>query len=207
MQLRWPHELHQLKEHILHRHTELIITSEEGTDRLLWIPKDLHSQRRRICTSRRGCWQAYIHFTLRKDLRGHGRSQAFTEPTELFCGVVQCLECRQGGFAAKQGLGRMKHIQCRFPWVQQEVCASRLKLRAIKTECNTADLLTKGLNAGRLRYPMELLGCQRRTSWSKLHRTEYFKSIDPSAPMMRGALAIDGRKSFDDEEADGAEDS
>ena len=94
------------------------------------------------------------------------------------------------GFAAKQGLGRMKHIQRRFLWVQQEVYANRLKLRAIKTECNTADLLTKGLSAGRLRYLMELLGCQRRTSWSKLHRTEYFKSIDSGATLMLSLIHI-----------------
>ena len=110
------------------------------------------------------------------------------------------------GFAAKQGLGRMKHIQCRFLWVPLEVYANRLKLRAVKAECNTADLLAKGLNAGRLRYLMELLGCQRRTSWSKLHRTEYFKSIDSSAPMTKGALAVDNSKGFDGEEADCVED-
>ena len=89
-----------------------------------------------------------------------------------------------------------------IPWVQQEVFANRLKLRAIKTERNTADLLTKGLSAGRLRYLMELLGCQRRTSWSKLHRTEYFKSIDSGAAMMKDSTS----QGFADEKAEGQED-
>ena len=103
------------------------------------------------------------------------------------------------GFACKQGLSRMKHLQIRFLWVQQEVYANRLKLRAIKTECNTADLLTKGLSPGRLRYLMQLLGCERLTQWSKLHRVEYFKYLQ-SAPMKKDAHeAYGGDDAYDGE--------
>ena len=44
------------------------------------------------------------------------------------------------------------------------VYANILKLRAFKTECNTADILTKGWNAGRLRYLMELFSTHSGTS-------------------------------------------
>ena len=47
------------------------------------------------------------------------------------------------GVAARRGLGKMKHVELKYLWVQDVVKEGRLKLLKIHTDVNPADHLTK----------------------------------------------------------------
>ena len=49
-------------------------------------------------------------------------------------------------FVARRGLGRMRHIEGRDMWFQQEVLAGRVRVVKVKGEMNPADLMTKFLS-------------------------------------------------------------
>ena len=49
-------------------------------------------------------------------------------------------------FVARRGLGRMRHIEVRDLWLQQEVLAGRVRVVKVKGEMNPADLMTKFLS-------------------------------------------------------------
>ena len=48
-------------------------------------------------------------------------------------------------FVARRGLGRMRHIEVRDLWLQQEVAKGLVEVRKIPGETNPADLMTKHL--------------------------------------------------------------
>lgn len=50
------------------------------------------------------------------------------------------------GFSARQGLGRMRHIQTRYLWVQERVRDGHLRVLPIRGKNNPADLFTKPVN-------------------------------------------------------------
>ena len=54
------------------------------------------------------------------------------------------------GFAQRQGLGRMRHIQTRYMWIQERVKEGHLKVLPVRGTNNAADILTKAV-AGTLR--------------------------------------------------------
>ncbi len=58
----------------------------------------------------------------------------------LFCDASAAI-----GFASRPGLGRVKHLNLRHLWIQEETLAKRLKFKKVKTEENYADLFTKDL--------------------------------------------------------------
>ncbi len=62
------------------------------------------------------------------------------------------------GFASRRGLGKMKHIQTRFLWVQERLALKHLSLAVVPTADNEADLLTKALPASRCRELMSRMG-------------------------------------------------
>ena len=47
----------------------------------------------------------------------------------------------------RQGLGKMRHMEVQYLWVQSEVAEGRLRDYKVPTTDNPADLLTKALNA------------------------------------------------------------
>ena len=53
-------------------------------------------------------------------------------------------------FASRRGLGRLRHVQVRFLWLQDRIKAEHLKLQAIAGAANPADVLTKPTSATRL---------------------------------------------------------
>lgn len=59
---------------------------------------------------------------------------------------------------SREGLGRTRHIQVQYLWMQQEVSGGRMKIRKVDTKLNTADLLTKHLNADHLGEHLKTLG-------------------------------------------------
>ena len=58
----------------------------------------------------------------------------------------------------KQGLGKAKHIQVSWLWLQDAVRQKRLTVAKVAGTANPADLMTKGLAADRIRYLLDLLG-------------------------------------------------
>ena len=59
---------------------------------------------------------------------------------------------------AKRGLGRLRHIQMRQLWFQEEIRAGRSTVEHVMGETNVADLLTKALPTARFYYLAELTG-------------------------------------------------
>jgi hypothetical protein len=52
------------------------------------------------------------------------------------------------GMCKRTGVGKVKHMQVRFLWVQERVATKEISIESIDTTLNTADLGTKYLDAG-----------------------------------------------------------
>ena len=50
-------------------------------------------------------------------------------------------------FASRRGLGKMKHIQTRYLWIQERLALKHFSLEKVGTLVNRADVLTKQLSA------------------------------------------------------------
>ena len=61
-------------------------------------------------------------------------------------------------FSSRRGLGRQRHVQTRYLWLQQRVAAGHLTVHAIRTQENEADLMTKVLAANLEEKHMSKLG-------------------------------------------------
>ena len=46
----------------------------------------------------------------------------------------------------RQGIGKLKHIEVAYLWVQDEIRSERLRVRRVRSEENVADLGTKALS-------------------------------------------------------------
>ena len=55
------------------------------------------------------------------------------------------------GFARREGLGRAKHIDLHWLWIQQEGRSGRLAMAKVEGKHNAADLMTKPLDASTIR--------------------------------------------------------
>jgi hypothetical protein len=60
---------------------------------------------------------------------------------------VTCYSDASAGlsFASRRGLGRIRHVETRFLWLQDRVALKHLTVKKIGTEDNPADVLTKPL--------------------------------------------------------------
>jgi len=64
------------------------------------------------------------------------------------------------GITHRQGLGRTRHIEVQYLWIQQEVADKNLKIDKIGTNVNPADLLTKFLKTELVDRHVGTLGCK-----------------------------------------------
>ena len=46
-------------------------------------------------------------------------------------------------FASRRGLGRQRHVQTRYLWLQERVAGAHLSVQTVRTAQNPADILTK----------------------------------------------------------------
>jgi hypothetical protein len=68
------------------------------------------------------------------------------------------------GICGRQGLGKLRHIDTHFLWVQQRVRDKTFELYKVKGEDNPADLFTKHLTSReRVHNLLELFGCVYRS--------------------------------------------
>ena len=64
----------------------------------------------------------------------------------------------------REGLGRTRHIQVQYLWMQAEVAEKRLQAKKVGTDYNPADLLTKALAQEKLNTHLTALGFEVGTS-------------------------------------------
>ena len=64
------------------------------------------------------------------------------------------------GMCKREGLGRVRHLATGDLWVQQLVRRRGVVLEKWPTECNPADLLTKGLSRHKIQSLMQLMMIQ-----------------------------------------------
>ena len=58
----------------------------------------------------------------------------------------------------RRGLGKTRHIQVQYLWVQDEIAEARMQVRKIGTHDNPADLMTKNLASEKLNKFLTVLG-------------------------------------------------
>ena len=61
-------------------------------------------------------------------------------------------------FASRRGLGRQRHVQTRYLWMQDQVATGMLLIKKVASGDNVADVLTKVVAASVLARHMEKLG-------------------------------------------------
>ena len=66
------------------------------------------------------------------------------------------------GMCNRDGVGKLRHIELQYLWLQQAVRAGRFAMRKIPGERNPADLLTKFLSAGDMETKLKMLGMEFR---------------------------------------------
>ena len=62
------------------------------------------------------------------------------------------------GTASRRGLGKLRHVQTRYLWIQERVAKNELKIIAVGTKQNVADLCTKPVNKDTCEKHMKTLG-------------------------------------------------
>ena len=72
--------------------------------------------------------------------------------------LLSCDSSAARAFAARRGLGRMRHIETRMLWLQSQVLARNIVLIKVPGEENPADLMTKYLTEGEVRRHLSTLG-------------------------------------------------
>ena len=74
------------------------------------------------------------------------------------------------GISFRRGLGRTRHSDVQYLWIQEEVAEGRLKVDKVGTTENSADILTKAVGRGRhaealasTRHRVEQYTCSQST--------------------------------------------
>ena len=64
------------------------------------------------------------------------------------------------GISHRTGLGKTRHIEVQYLWIQQEVNDKTLEVKKVPTDDNPADVLTKFLKGELCEKHLESMGCQ-----------------------------------------------
>ena len=64
------------------------------------------------------------------------------------------------GMAHRQGLGKTRHVDVQYLWIQQEIAERRFALEKVRTDANPADLFTTPLNREVIDKHLVTLGVQ-----------------------------------------------
>ena len=66
------------------------------------------------------------------------------------------------GMCNRDGVGKLRHIELQYLWLQQAVRAGRFTMRKVAGSRNPADLLTKFISREDMRKKMSLIGMEFR---------------------------------------------
>ena len=64
-------------------------------------------------------------------------------------------------FASRRGLGRQRHVQTRFLWLQERVSAAHLTVQKVRTTQNPPDILIEAASREKLERRRKMLGLRR----------------------------------------------
>ena len=67
-------------------------------------------------------------------------------------------------FSMRRGLGKMRHIQTRWLWLQERVAHKHLKIFKVPGEDNPADIMTKSLTAKVMDRHVRRIGADKITA-------------------------------------------
>ena len=70
------------------------------------------------------------------------------------------------GIASRRGLGKVRHFEVHYLWVQDHVANGTFSLRKVWGKENPADLMTKGLPASEVQAHLERLGFEASSTRS-----------------------------------------
>ena len=88
------------------------------------------------------------------------------------------------GICARQGLGKLRHVDTQSLWIQQAVRSGAVELRKVRGEANPADLFTKHLLSNeRIKSLLNLFGCTYVTG-----RAETAPQLRSGAGTQKGEL-------------------
>ena len=71
-------------------------------------------------------------------------------------------------FCHKRGVGRMKHLDVRHCWLQEELEKGNFKVKRVDRKFNASDMLTHSSSAEELRKFFSMIGCHTMTVNRKL---------------------------------------
>ena len=91
------------------------------------------------------------------------------------------------GFGARRGLGKMRHIETRYLWLQDIIAQKALGPRKIDTEKKPSDVLTKAQTKAKLVSALEFIG-QRPVTSDKGQRRRPSRSTTTSTGTRRGKV-------------------
>ncbi len=98
---------------------------------------------------------------------------------------------------SRQGLGKLRHLDCHTLWVQQAVRSKRIDLRQISGEVNPADIFTKhAISRDRMMKLVELFDCRfqggRAASAPQVRQSSGTKTTMAEACAMKDMEELDG---------------
>ena len=93
------------------------------------------------------------------------------------------------GTAGRQGLGKLRHVECHTLWLQQRLRRKQLELWKVLGEENPADLFTKHLeSAKKLGQLVSLFGC--RFQGGRAEAAPQLKRSEAAGPSVQGNVQL-----------------
>ena len=91
--------------------------------------------------------EAELYAILKGAAQTKGMMAMFMDFGMQVSGIVKSDASAAIGMVHRQGLGKVRHIEVQYLWIQQEVRHNKLQVHKVGTHENPADVLTKGLKA------------------------------------------------------------
>ena len=97
--------------------------------------------------------------------------------------------------ASRRGLGRQRHVQTRYLWLQERLAAAHLSVQKVKTTHNIADILTEAAGRETLERHKRTIGLRHVDAHSSQKELR-IDSVEHSHPMLACAFSSDQAQQF-----------